>query len=198
MGVQGLKGEKGDTGPAGIQGPAGPIGNVGPKGEIGPTGPTGPQGERGLQGPIGIKGQPGGIAAYAERFFNTKETKEFAADVETVLKLDKTGPNLNITYLPDNAITIDELGVYKIDYLLTVEPLLDAVLTIAVRRNANIIEGSNISGDGTADYFTQLSGSVITELQPDDVITLIIKVDKNVSLSFNGSTNAKLSIIKLN
>lgn len=191
----GIQGETGPTGPTGMQGPKGDTGLKGDQGEIGPTGP---KGDRGLQGPIGVQGLPGGIAAYAERFFNTKETREFTADTETILELDKTGPSFNITYSPDNAITIDEVGIYKIDYFLTVEPLLDTILTIAVKRNGNIIEGSNINGDGTADYFTQLSGSVITILQPDDIINLIVKVDKNVSLSFNGSTNAKLSIIKLN
>lgn len=68
---------------------------------------------------------------------------------------------------------------------------------MGVKCNNDIIDGSDISGDGTTDYFTELSGTVITELEPDDVLTLVVKTTTAVNLSFNGSTNAKLSIIKL-
>lgn len=47
------------------------------------------------------------------------------------------------------------------------------------------------------DHFTQLSGTIITQLLPEEVITLMLKASKTVNISFNGSTNAKMSIIKL-
>ena len=128
---------------------------------------------------------------------HTKKTQELQADVETVIQLDMTGPIFNATYTEPYSITINEVGVYKIDYLVTVEPLVDVVLTIGVNRNDSMINGSDISGDGTADYFAELSGTVITQLLPDDVLTLVMRGDKVANLSFNGSTNAKLSIIKL-
>lgn len=173
-------------------------GIIGPRGPRGEIGPTGPKGMEGIAGPRGEQGIPGGITAYAERYFNTKETQSIQANTETTVKLDKTGPMFNTLYLTENAINIHDLGVYKIDYFLTCEPSVDSILTIAIKKNQEIIEGSNISGDGTAAYFTELSGTVITQLLPDDVITLIVKTDKAVDLSFNGSTNAKLSLIKLN
>ena len=197
-GIAGPRGEQGIQGIPGPQGEIGPQGIAGPKGEQGEIGPIGPQGEIGPTGPKGEQGIPGGITAYAERYFNTKETQSIQANTETTVKLDKTGPMFNTLYLTENAINIHDLGVYKIDYFLTCEPSVDSILTIAVRKNQEIIEGSNISGDGTAAYFTELSGTVITQLLPDDVITLIVKTDKAVDLSFNGSTNAKLGLIKLN
>lgn len=171
------------------------IDSRGPRGEIGPMGSKGM--ER-IAGPRGEQGIPGGITAYAERYFNTKETQSIQSNTETTVKLDKTGLMFNTLYLTENAINIHDLGVYKIDYFLTCEPSVDSILTIAIKKNQEIIEGSNIRGDGIAAYFTELSGTVITQLLPDDVITLIVKTDKAVDLSFNGSINAKLSLIKLN
>lgn len=200
-GEQGPKGDTGMIGPTGPQGKEGPTGPQGPQGEQGKEGPTGPQGiggNIGPQGPAGPKGDTGGIGVYAEKYANTQQTKEFQQNVETIIELDKNGPILNATYMPDNSITINEIGVYKIDYLITVEPLVATLLTIGIARNNTLIPGSDISGDGTADYFTELSGTIICELRPDDVINLTLKADKTANLSFNGSTNAKLNIIKLN
>ena len=197
-GEQGLKGETGAIGPTGPQGKEGPTGPQGEQGKEGPTGPQGLGGNIGPQGPTGPKGDTGGIGVYAEKYTSTQQTKEFQANVETIIELDKNGPILNATYMPDNSITINEIGVYKIDYLITVEPLVATLLTIGITRNNTLIPGSNVSGDGTADYFTELNGTIICELYPDDVINLILKSDKTANLSFNGSTNAKLNIIKLN
>ena len=47
------------------------------------------------------------------------------------------------------------------------------------------------------DHFTQLSGTIITQLLPEEVIILMLKASKTVNISFNGSTNAKINIIKL-
>lgn len=194
IGPQGEKGEQGIQGLQGLQGVQGPKGDVGPKGE---QGETGPRGDIGPQGPTGPKGDTGGLGAYAERYAHTQKNQLLQANTETIISLEIEGPNFNASYTTENAITIDVVGTYKIEYLLTFEPLSAAVITIGVKKNNSVIEGSDISGDGTADYFTELSGSIITDLQPDDVLTLVAKADQEVTLSFNGSTNAKLNIIKL-
>lgn len=115
------------------------------------------------------------------------------ANTETVVVLNITGlfirQKMRLHFL--------RVGAYKIDYFLTTDPKTEMVLTIGVNCNNTLISGSDISGDGIADYFTQLTGIIIVELVPDDVLTLVIKVDRITRLSFNGSTNTKLSIIKL-
>lgn len=150
-----------------------------------------------MTGSTGPKGDSSGISAYAERYVHTPKTQELMANTETVVVLDVTGPLMNAFYTTENAITLFEVGTYKIDYFLTVESKTETVLTIGVNRNNTLIPGSDISGDGIADYFTQLTGTIIVEWVHDDVLTLVIKADRATSLSFNGSTNAKLSIIKL-
>ena len=42
-----------------------------------------------------------------------------------------------------------------------------------------------------------VSGNVIFGLKEDDEITLVITADNNTNLTFDGSTNAKLSVLKL-
>lgn len=202
-GPQGIQGIQGVIGPQGIQGVTGPTGPTGSQGEIGPqglkgdTGEQGPPGNIGPQGPTGVKGDKGGIAAYAERYMRMATTQTIEDNTETVVQLDMTGPSLAISYTPEYAITIHEAGTYKIDYFLTVEPLVDTLLTIAIKRNDSIITGSDISGDGIINYFTELSGTIITQLIPDDELTLVVKSNGSTNLSFNGSTNGKLNIIKL-
>lgn len=197
QGVQGLKGDKGDLGPIGPQGDKGPTGPKGDTGDIGPQGPQGIRGDIGLQGPTGPKGDKGGVGAYAEKYGQIKKEETTEANKEIVITLNVNGPSFNASYTTENAITIDEAGTYRIDYFLTLEPLTDTILTLGVNCNNNLIPGSDISGDGTADYFTQLVGSVIALLTPDDILTLTLKTDRVSNISFNGSTNAKLSIIKL-
>lgn len=150
-----------------------------------------------MAGSTGSKGDSSGISAYAERYVHTPKTQELMANTETVVVLNITGLSMNAFYTTENAITLFEVGTYKIDYFLTTEPKTETVLTIGVNRNNTLIPESDISGDGIVDYFTQLTGTIIVELVPDDVLTLVIKVDRITRLSFNGSTNTKLSIIKL-
>ena len=146
-----------------------------------------------MVGSTGTKGDSGGIS----RYVYTQKSQELMANTETVVVLDVTGPSMNAFYTTENAITLFEVGTYKIYYFLTTEPKTETVLTIGVNRNNTLIPGSDISGDGIADYFTQLTGTIIVDLVPDDVLTLVIKADRTTRLSFNGSTNTKLSIIKL-
>lgn len=198
LGIYGIIGPTGPQGNKGEPGIQGLQGIPGEKGEQGIPGPKGNQGDIGPQGPAGEKGDPGGIVAYAEKYMQKKETLNLTANTETTLALNKNGPLLNAIYDPENGITIHEIGVYKIDYLVTCEPLIDTLITIAIKQNDNTISGSEISGDGTADYFTELNGTVICQLLPDDIVTLTIKSSNNANIAFNGSTNAKISLIKLN
>lgn len=92
---------------------------------------------------------------------------------------------------------LNRLWIYKIDYFITIESPTDVIFTLAIKKDQNIITGSDVNGDGITDYYTQLSGTIINQLLPEEVITLILKASKTVNISFNSSTNAKMSIIKL-
>lgn len=197
QGIQGIEGEIGPTGPQGIQGLEGEVGPIGPqgpqgiKGDIGPTGPTGPTGPAGPAGPTNV------LSAYAERYSSNSQTVSVPTNTDTTIPLNTTGPSLDTLYNTENAIDINLAGTYLINYQLNADPSEDSTLTLSIKRNGATIPGSVISGEGTAGYVSAISGSVITQLANNDVITLSISSTATIDLSFNGTTNAKISVLKL-
>jgi len=187
----------GPTGPQGIQGLEGEVGPIGPqgpqgiKGDIGPTGPTGPTGPAGPAGPTNV------LSAYAERYSSNSQTVSVPTNTDTTIPLNTTGPSLDTLYNTENAIDINLAGTYLINYQLNADPSEDSTLTLSIKRNGATIPGSVISGEGTAGYVSAISGSVITQLANNDVITLSISSTATIDLSFNGTTNAKISVLKL-
>lgn len=211
-GEQGTKGDIGPTGPTGPQGIQGEPGiqgqpgMIGPIGVTGPTGPKGIQGESGIQGPKGDIGPTGptgptgpsyGIGAYAERFSNTPQTIELIANEEKTLPLEKMGPALFTSYDTENAITINRDGLYFIQYQLSTAPSMDGNLTLSLNYNDTKIQGSDVNSEGISGYFNQVNGFILTPLKQGEILTLCVKCNISLNLTFNGSTNAKLTLIKL-
>ena len=173
------------------------------KGDSGPTGPTGSmgdKGEQGIQGDVGPTGPIGpsyGIGAYAERFSNTPQTVELTANVDKTLPMERLGPSLFTSYDTENAITINRDGLYFIQYQLSAAPSMDGNFTLSLMHNDTKIQGSDVNSEGISGYFSQINGFVLTPLKQGEVITLCVKCDISLNLTFNGSTNAKLTLIKL-
>ena len=193
-------GPTGPTGPAGPTGPTGPQGIQGLEGEVGPIGPQGPQGIQGDTGPTGPTGPAGPtnvLSAYAERYSSNSQTVSVPTNTDTTIPLNTTGPSLNTLYNTENAIDINLAGTYLINYQLNADPSETSTLTLSIKRNGATIPGSVISGEETAGYVSAISGSVITQLANNDVITLSISSTATIDLSFNGTTNAKISVLKL-
>ena len=173
---------------------------TGPKGEIGPAGPqgeAGPKGDTGEQGPIGPRGEPNGIGAYAERYSNTNQRFNLIANNETIIPLEQTGPIIFAEYNSSYAITIKKYGTYQINYFLNIATSSDTNYTVSVRVNGTKLLGSNIKGEAKANSISKVNGVVLFALREDDEINLVIASEQNTELIFDGSTNAKLSIIKL-
>lgn len=152
---------------------------------IGPTGPAGPA------GPTNV------LSAYAERYSSNSQTVSVPTNTDTTIPLNTTGPSLDTLYNTENAIDINLAGTYLINYQLNADPSEDSTLTLSIKRNGATIPGSVISGEGTAGYVSAISGSVITQLANNDVITLSISSTATIDLSFNGTTNAKINVLKL-
>lgn len=50
---------------------------------------------------------------------------------------------------------LNRLWIYKIDYFITIESPTDVIFTLAIKKDQNIITGSNINGDGiTRSFYT--------------------------------------------
>lgn len=184
-------------GPTGPQGEKGDIGLQGPKGEKGDIGPTGPQGERGAMGLPGPKGDPSGVGAYGERYSKSTQRFNISAETETIVPLEKIGPSIFVNYNSTYSIDIRKLGIYQINYFLNIATSVDTKYIVKLKTTDYEILGSDIQCESKANVISQVFGTVITQLVEDDELSLVIKTDTNTDLIFDGSTNAKLSIIKL-
>lgn len=177
--------------------PRGEKGDQGPKGDQGLQGLPGPKGEQGIQGLPGPKGDPNGIGAYGERYNNTTQAFNLTANMETIIPLEKIGIAYLTSYDTTYSINIKKSGVYIISYYLNVATSLDAKYVISVNSVSGKIPASDVECDSKANTISRVSGTVIYGLIEDDEVSLVIKSETNTNLMFNGSTSAKLMVIKL-
>ncbi len=96
------------------------------------------------------------------------------------------------------ALHIKYYGVYKINYFLNIATSVDVNYTVSIRISGTKLPGSEIKGESKANTISSVSGTLIYSLTEDNEITLVIKTDSNAELIFDGTTNVKLSAIKLN
>lgn len=194
QGERGIQGEKGEKGDIGLQGPRGLQGLQGDKGE---TGSKGDKGEKGDTGPTGPKGDAGGVGVYAERYATDTKTFSTTTNSPTVIPLNELGPAIFARYEKDNTITVKKSGFFKIDYFFNAIPNVDTTLLLSLDHDEIQIVGSDVKVDAKQNTRTLITGSVITALYEDEDITLTIETDKNVDFTFDGTTVAKISLIKI-
>lgn len=171
-----------------------------PKGEQGIQGlkgDAGPRGDKGEQGDVGPKGDAGGISAYGERYSNMTQRFNVVADNETIIPLEQTGPALFTGYDTAYSIDIKKTGFYQINYFLNVATSTDTNYVVKVKNQDNDIPASDIECEAQANVISKVCGTVIYGLLEDDELSLSIRTDQDTELIFDGSTSAKLSIIKL-
>lgn len=221
-GKQGEPGEKGETGPIGPRGLPGEIGisqvitidgtetlepdepaevqddfdaNIHhltfyiPKGEKGEQGPVGPQGPQGPQGQMQV--------AYAIRYLDEAQELKLTTAQETTIPLNKQGPFWSASYATENAIVISDAGFYLINYSLNATPKEDCTIRLSVKDNDLLLPASAINVNWKANNIGNVSNSIIAALTPDDVINLCARVDTEANLTFDDSTGAVLSVIKI-
>lgn len=177
-----------------ISGPQGPKGEKGDRGEIDLQGK---QGEKGEQGPIGPKGVAGGIEAYGIRYSNTAQQFNVKADREIIIPLEQIGISTFVTYNNTYAIIIKNEGVYEINYFLNIATSVDTSYTISVKTSGFVIPAGNIKINGKANTVTSVSATTFYPLKENDEITMVINSEKDTDLIFDDTTNAILSVIKL-
>ena len=214
---RGLKGDTGDVGPKGDTGPRGLPGEIGISEHISidetETLDAGepaevldtfentvhhltfyiPKGDKGDTGPAGSSF----VSSYGLRYSMSEKQTSLTQAVDTIIPLPETGPAFFTEYIGDNSIKIKENGVYLVSYLFCGATNEDCSLTISVMANDILQPASNPTTEFQAQIINFISGSTIVSLQPDDIVTLNIRASKNVNISFNGSTNASLSVIKI-
>lgn len=146
---------------------------------------------------IGPTGPSSGINAYGERYSNTPQIIPLTQDIDAIVTLEQTGPSLLTSYIDNHSITVNKEGLYLVLYYLSAAPSMDGNLTISIKSNGNKIPGSNINSEGISNYFNQINGSLITKINEGDKLSLSVKCNISLNLTFNGSSNARIIVIKL-
>lgn len=178
------RGEQGIEGKIGLQGPTGPKGE---QGEIGPRGPQGPAGPPGTEF----------TSSYGMRYLMTETQITLPQATDTVIPLPEKGVALFTEYPDNNSIKIKENGVYLVSYTLCGGTNEECSLTMSVKANDLLLPATNTTSEFQAQIVNCINSSTIVSLNKDDLITLNVKSSMNVNISFNGSTNAMLSVIKI-
>lgn len=206
-GEQGLPGEKGEQGVQGLQGIPGPEGPQGKQGEQGEQGIQGPRGEQGIQGvpgpegPTGERGPSGYalLSAYGGKYNNMQTViNTLGAGTWTQIPLSTAMENINIINQNENAISLEQDGIYEINYSLNISVDRETVLTFWVRENSVMIPSTVIAKKVIPSITFTFSGSTIVELKASDTLDLEISstVD-NVGITFGSGITASLSVKKL-
>ena len=161
--------------------------------------PKGEKGDMGERGPIGPAGPPGTsfTSSYGIRYSMTDTQINLPQAVDTVIPLLEKGPAFLTEYPDNNSIKIKENGVYLVSYLLCGATNEECSITMSVRANDILVPATSATSEFNAQIINSISGSTICSLQPNDLITLNVKVSKTVNMRFNGSTNAMLSFTKI-
>lgn len=217
---KGEKGDKGDEGPRGLPGEIGRTEHIAidetetlEPGESAtvmdtfenwvhhlafsiPKGEKGDVGEKGPQGPAGPPGKEF-ISSYGIRYSMSDTQINLPQATDTVIPLPEKGVAFLTEYPDDNSIKIKENGVYLVSYLLCGATNEECSLTMSVRANNILQPATSATSEFNAQIINSISGTTILSLQTNDLITLNIKPSKTVTMRFNGSTNAMLSVTKI-
>ena len=163
------------------------------KGEKGEQGETGPRGPQGPAGPPGTEF----TSSYGMRYLMAETQITLPQATDTVIPLPEKGVALFTEYPDNNSIKIKESGVYLVSYTLCGGTNEECSLTMSVKANDLLLPATNTTSEFQAQIVNCINSSTIVSLNKDDLITLNVKSSMNVNISFNGSTNAMLSVIKI-
>lgn len=155
-----------------------------------------PKGEQGPQGETGATGKsPNPV--YGHRYLNVNESKMFTKDIDNIVTLNEEGPALFTSYDTENAINIKEYGFYLISYTFSGIPTTDATILLSTKANDLTLASSNIKVTFQGNIANTVTNTFIASLNTDEAITLNIRPDNDTTITFDGTTNASLSIIKI-
>lgn len=203
-GRNGLNGMNGQPGPQGAQGCQGPRGFQGLRGPQGPKGPRGCMGEMGPTGPTGETGPTGfcNFPAFASRYSTTSDIN-IGLDVVLPLENIVTGeafPNALWSAPVGGFVTIPASGIYEITWIVNVDYMHDADLSIGLSINGGTtivpLTQAGVSTDNnlTAGY---LVGTAILPLNAGAQVGAVNKGSplNAIALSNNGITASSYTLL---
>lgn len=74
---------------------------------------------------------------------------------------------------------------------------VDTNYVVSIKASGTKLPGSPIKGEGKVNSISSVTCSLLFSLAEGDEVTLVITSEQETDLIFDGTTNAKLSVIKL-
>lgn len=117
--------------------------------------------------------------------------------VSKKIPLNRNGEAREIDLEDNSDFIILENGIYKIDYYLSGFISRDTAFFTELLKNGNIIDGSTISKDLVTNTDTDFYCSVVITFRENDRISLGVRANNDVVLTFSPDTNAYVIITKM-
>ncbi len=147
-----------------------------------PQGPTGPEA-------VGLTAF-GGLESATDTLNLTQNTP-------SSIGLDTELPALNVTYdTASNNLTLNEPGIYEINYKTTLNLTTGGNVTLAVTDDGTPIANSSVSANVTASTPTTLSGQVLANIEETSVLQLTLTATDTADTG--NATNTEIIVKKLN
>lgn len=145
--------------------------------------------------PIGPTG-PEHIATFGYEFSDIGTILNLKKQEGAQIPLNRVGSSREMK-LEENQFTILTNGIYKIEYYFSGSISVDTALFVEVLQNDEEIDGTTISKDLITNTDSDFYGMTITTLNEGDIITLGVRANNDVVLTFAPDINAYLLITKL-
>lgn len=106
--------------------------------------------------------------------------------------------SINIVDTPQNAITLEQDGIYEINYEVNFTSSTTNIITIMVRENAVIMPALTVVKQVVANDAQSFAASTITELQAGDKLDIVLSATlDNVVITLGPGMTVYLSVKKL-
>ncbi len=152
-----------------------------------------PKGEKGDIGPSGSAI----LDSYASLYEDNGNSITLKPNVTNQVELGKHSQNKNVNISFTNAVKIKNEGIYKIDYFYSAVPSDNTEITLSLRKENNPIEGTKIIKKVTKDEQFNINGSIILDLNKDNLIDIGISSQTEVTLTPKEETIAYLNLMKI-
>lgn len=150
------------------------------------------------QGPTGPTGPAGGLTAYGGKYNTTSSTINIGIGTQTQVPLPLSLPSLNVTYTPQNSITVSQAGTYEINYFTNLSVALGTTLTLAIRANGTNIPATVITRTLSVGSSSIYTGSIITTLPANSIIDMTVSALIAVGVTLGSGNNASITVKKIN
>lgn len=148
------------------------------------------------QGPTGPTG-PSNPVVYGGKYNSATGNISLGVGTQTQIPLSNAMPNSNTSYSSANSITVNQGGVYEINFYTNVSVAIGTTLTLAVRNNGVNIASTVISRSLSVGSSSIYSGSVIVNLNSGSSIDMAFSALVAVGVTLGSGVNASLTVKKI-